>query len=689
MMDEQELIGITLGNCTIERLIGRGGMGAVYLAQQARPVRTVAVKVLLPPQHADMEQQRIFLTRFRREADTVAKLEHKNILEIFEYEEAVVNAQSLAYLVMPYIRGGTLRERMDQMQRSADYFDFGRVVNYIDQIASALSYAHSLGVVHRDLKPANLLFHQDGRLLLSDFGIARMAALPSLTLAGSFMGTAEYASPEQAGANEIDFRSDIYSLGIILYELLTNTVPFSGSNPFSVLSQHCHTPVPPIDVFRPGVPPEVERVVMKALAKKPIDRYQSAVDLAADLRSAVASRLAPAGQTLGLGNNVAKDDLAVPDRAWAGNRGSYPQPASPLPPTLPGQTSPWDAVTESSIPPSRAAGQYPFLPPGNNGNGATPVSPVDVVAGADNQFMAPPLPANGAASNGTAGTAAASAPVLHEGKRLFFYGTAAIALLAQALVFLLLIGSKAVGPAAPVLGVLAGNSINLLILAVVGFTAVVRRRNTAKLLYRTLIDSVLALLSSSMLIDFGISTTGLRPVLAFIVLLLSNIYALRQLALVDAKGEQVEEAPIHWRAANFGALTGLLPLTILLLFAFTAPAGHGILSEPLARLFVLLIIALIGAPTPGVMMTVWLSQKMSFASLVRSSAIAGLLLFVAAFLLVVLLSTFFSSSGLFISHLGQPLLVILLLAAFLGLAGSLRAMLDAWVYWKIAGKKRP
>src|SRR5579875_2401962 len=131
-MDEQELIGITLGNCTIERLIGRGGMGAVFLAQQSRPVRTVAIKVLLPPQHANLEQQRLFLARFRREADTVAKLEHKNILEIFEYEEAVINHQPLAYLVMPFIRGGTLRERMDEMQRGGDYFDYGHVVNYVD-----------------------------------------------------------------------------------------------------------------------------------------------------------------------------------------------------------------------------------------------------------------------------------------------------------------------------------------------------------------------------------------------------------------------------------------------------------------------------------------------------------------------------------------------------------------------------
>lgn len=189
-MNIKELIGVTLGTCTIERVIGRGGMGAVYLAQQSRPVRTVALKVLLPATENDPEQQRIFLERFRREADTVAKLEHKNILPIYEYSEAGVDGQRLAYLVMPYIRGGTLRERIDEMMRNGVQFDLKLVASYISQVADALSYAHSLGVVHRDIKPGNLLFHQDGRLLLSDFGIVRLKTLPSLTTVGSFIGTA-------------------------------------------------------------------------------------------------------------------------------------------------------------------------------------------------------------------------------------------------------------------------------------------------------------------------------------------------------------------------------------------------------------------------------------------------------------------------------------------------------------------
>src|SRR6202043_311011 len=122
-MDIKELIGVTLGTCTLERVIGRGGMGAVDLAQQTRPVRTVAVKVLIPGDAIDPDQQRVFLARFRREADTIAKLEHKNILPLYEYDEEMVEGERLAYLVMPYVRGGTLRERIDEMQRSGQRFD--------------------------------------------------------------------------------------------------------------------------------------------------------------------------------------------------------------------------------------------------------------------------------------------------------------------------------------------------------------------------------------------------------------------------------------------------------------------------------------------------------------------------------------------------------------------------------------
>ena len=315
-MEAKELLGVTLGTWTLESVIGRGGMGAVYLAQQSRPVRTVAVKVLISAMVQDPDQQHMFLARFQREADTIARLEHKNILPIYEYDEAVVKGQKLAYLVMPFIRGGTLRERIEEMRRSGSYFDFRQVKSYLSQMADALDYAHSMGVVHRDIKPANLLFHSDGRLLLSDFGIVRLQAMPGLTIAGSFVGTAEYASPEQISSGDVDFRSDIYSLGIILYELLTGTVPFTASNPFAVMHMKLNEPVPSVRSRRPDLSPAIDAVVMKALSRNPADRYQSATAFADDFRAAL--NVNGNQGVLRFSGDANNDDRTVSSAKWGG-----------------------------------------------------------------------------------------------------------------------------------------------------------------------------------------------------------------------------------------------------------------------------------------------------------------------------------------------------------------------------------
>src|SRR5438132_1619664 len=372
----KELIGVTLGTCTLERVIGHGGMGAGYLAQQSRPVRTVAVKVLIPGNNTEVEQKDVFLARFRREADTIAKLEHKNILPIYEYDEAVVEQERVAYLVMPFIRGGTLRERIDDTNRSGSHFDLKLVVSYISQVADALDYAHGLGVVHRDIKPGNLLFHLDGRLLLGDFGIVRLKAMPGLTSVGSFLGTAEYASPEQISTNEIDFRSDIYSLGIILYELLTGTVPYAGPTPFAVMAKKLSEPVPSIRNIRPDLSPAIETVIMKALARNPADRYQTATMLAADFRAVVVSSTGSALRLTGDGNN---SDLTIPERPWGvpldatvpapGAGSSFPptQPTSPIPLGVavwqrsPGQ---WQWPSQAQ---AQAQSPVGVLPPGATG----------------------------------------------------------------------------------------------------------------------------------------------------------------------------------------------------------------------------------------------------------------------------------------------------------------------------------
>jgi serine/threonine protein kinase len=292
--DYNELLGQALGTCTLRRLLGRGGMGAVYLAQQSRPRRTVAVKVLMPGNVLEKKSRTEFLTRFRREADAIAALDHVNIMPVYEYGEQ----GDIAYLVMPYVNGGTLREVLEK--RGALSLD--EAVHIIEQAAAALDIAHAQGIIHRDLKPGNMLFHADGRLLLADFGLAKVlrdlkdpsqSGQSDLTSTGTIVGTPEYLSPEQGTGRPIDHRSDIYSLGIVLFQMLGGRVPFTGTSPVAVAIKHALEEPPSLTQMNPTVPPEVEAVVMKALAKEPEDRYNSAGELAEALRIAVYGQDAP------------------------------------------------------------------------------------------------------------------------------------------------------------------------------------------------------------------------------------------------------------------------------------------------------------------------------------------------------------------------------------------------------------
>ena len=676
-MDGKELIGVALDTCTLERIIGQGGMGAVFLAQQSRPVRTVAVKVLIPSNSVDPDQQRVFLERFRREADTVAKLEHKNILPIYEYDEATVEGQRLAYLVMPYIRGGTLRERIDEMKRSGSHFDLAIVASYISQVADALSYAHSHGVVHRDIKPGNLLFHLDGRLLLSDFGIVRLKAMPSLTSVGSFLGTAEYASPEQISTNEIDFRSDIYSLGIILYELLTGTVPYEGSTPFAVMAKKLSEPVPSIRNIRPDLSPAIETIITKALARNPEDRYQTATRLAADLRAAVASSTGSALRFAGDANN---NDQTMPEQPWgvpfeaaipaldAGSSFLPAQSTQPMQPTNP--VPPAGAVWQRSPGqwqwPSQAQAQSQspvgVLPPGNT-SAAFPDSEQD--------NSAPNTPKTG--------------PDVLEyrwSRRLYFYGSLLITLLLQVPVFVLLTGKQGT-EIISALGVLLASSINLLVLAAIGFTGVTRNRNIRRFVYRCLIAALVAALIAGFSINVAGATRGVYSLLAYVVLLVSNLYALRQLARVDTAREQIKIAPVRWRPAAVGALTGLLPLTIILIFALPALFVHTAHNPLLLNVAGVLLVIFIGIPTPGAIMSVRLYRNPEFPSLLRSSAMAGVLMFIFAFLLLVIWGLIFSPG-----NLNKTWLILLISAGVLCVVGALRGMLDAWIYQKIRKRNK-
>jgi serine/threonine protein kinase len=276
-MNAEELIGTVLGTCTLQKLIGQGGMGAVFLAQQSRPKRQVAVKVLLPMTPLSRNQLAAFLERFRRETDAAASLEHPNITPVHEYGER----DGLAYLVMPYVSGGTLR---DEMEREGP-LPLASVVNYLDQVAAALDCAHDHGVIHRDIKPANILMTPEGRLLLTDFGLVKIidegkAPQMRLTGAGAPVGTPDYMAPEQVIGEEIDARADLYSLGVVLYQMVTGTTPFQGETPMQIAAQHLQIPPPSPQMLRPDLPVTAEQVMLRSLAKRPSDRYMRAQDLA-------------------------------------------------------------------------------------------------------------------------------------------------------------------------------------------------------------------------------------------------------------------------------------------------------------------------------------------------------------------------------------------------------------------------
>jgi serine/threonine-protein kinase len=269
------LIGTILdGRYRIERKLGTGGMASVYLAEDQELGRRVAIK-LLDERHAQDEQ---FIERFRREAESAAGLSHPNVVSIYDRGEA----GGTYYIAMEYLEGKTLKELLV----SRGPTPVRVAIDYTRQILSALDFAHRNGIVHRDIKPHNVVVAPDGRLKVTDFGIARSGS-SQMTEAGSIIGTAQYLSPEQAQGKPVHPSSDLYSVGVVLYEMLTGTVPFSGDTALEIAMKHLNTvPEPPSEKRPPGigeVPHELDLVVLRALAKDSEDRYRTAREMDADL----------------------------------------------------------------------------------------------------------------------------------------------------------------------------------------------------------------------------------------------------------------------------------------------------------------------------------------------------------------------------------------------------------------------
>ena len=258
--------------------IGMGGMAIVYRAVDLRTGHNVAVKVLRPEFNEDNE----FISRFQREAEAASKMTHHNIVNLLDVGMDGENR----YLVMEYVQGKTLKEVIQERGRLSAPLACQITI----RILSALEHAHRNGIVHRDIKPQNILVHADGHIKVADFGIARIANSATLTKGDNVMGSVHYFSPEQARGEGANATSDIYSTGIVLYEMLTGRVPYDGDNPVAVAMQHLHATPAPIQSLAPDVPPAVVRVCMKAIEKNPDMRYQTARDMASDLRAAIDNR---------------------------------------------------------------------------------------------------------------------------------------------------------------------------------------------------------------------------------------------------------------------------------------------------------------------------------------------------------------------------------------------------------------
>ena len=309
----EDLRGKTFNGYRIIEPLGEGGMAAVYRAYQPSVDRYVALKVL--PQH--FAKDATFVERFKREAHVLARLQHPHIVPVYDYGEA----EGYTYIVMPLLEAGTLADRLS----NEEPLPLPEVKRLMSQIGDALDYAHAQGIIHRDVKPSNVLLDERDNALLTDFGIAKMLeAQQNITVTGGIVGTPAYMSPEQGMGEELDGRSDIYALGVILYELCTGRVPFKAETPMAVMFKHMSDPLPPPKDINPNLPESLERVILKALAKEPENRYSTPAEMAEALQQET-SPAAPLPEVDSSPDSATA--VAGPDTALS------PPPASPTIPS--------------------------------------------------------------------------------------------------------------------------------------------------------------------------------------------------------------------------------------------------------------------------------------------------------------------------------------------------------------------
>ncbi|MET9671720.1 Stk1 family PASTA domain-containing Ser/Thr kinase [Streptomyces sp. NPDC006482] len=327
-MEEPRRLG---GRYELGSVLGRGGMAEVYIAQDTRLGRTVAVKTL----RADLARDPSFQARFRREAQSAASLNHPAIVAVYDTGEDYVDGVSIPYIVMEYVDGSTLRELLHSGRKLLPE----RTLEMTVGILQALEYSHRAGIVHRDIKPANVMLTRTGQVKVMDFGIARAMGDSGMTMTqtAAVIGTAQYLSPEQAKGEQVDARSDLYSTGCLLYELLTVRPPFIGDSPVAVAYQHVREEPQTPSNFDAEITPSMDAIVLKALVKDPDYRYQSADEMRADIEACLDGQPVAAAAAMGMGMGMAGGP------AYGGGYGGYPpedQPTTALRQADPGgQTS--------------------------------------------------------------------------------------------------------------------------------------------------------------------------------------------------------------------------------------------------------------------------------------------------------------------------------------------------------------
>jgi serine/threonine protein kinase len=277
-MSPVSLEGQNLGKYRILEPLGRGGMAQVYKAYHPGLDRYVAIKVL----RSDLVEETEFLARFKREARSVAALRHPNIVQVYDFDVQ----DDYYYMVMELLEGDTLKSYLNAFRVRGECLPLGELTRILNDALAGLGYAHAEGVIHRDLKSANILLTRRGQAVLTDFGIAQILGGTQYTVSGALMGTLSYMAPEQGRDGKCDARSDIYSLGIMYYEMLTGSVPFDADTPLAILMKHLNDPLPLPRSVIPTIPEAYERVALKALAKLPEERYQSAGEMYTALNEA-------------------------------------------------------------------------------------------------------------------------------------------------------------------------------------------------------------------------------------------------------------------------------------------------------------------------------------------------------------------------------------------------------------------